>query len=277
MSPQLLHSGKVRDVYADGEDIILVATDRVSVYDVILPTPVPDKGAILTQLSLWWFEQLKDLVPNHIISATDVPSEWAGRAVRCRKLSMIQVECIARGYLAGLGLEEYRRDRTISGVGLPEGLLEGSKLPTPVFTPTTKASEGHDEFITFDEVVAEQGADLSERLRQLTLAIYGRGAEIAARSGVIIADTKLEFGLDASGELVLGDEVLTPDSSRFWPADSWTPGGPQNSWDKQFVRNWSLSSGWDKTYPGPEIPEEIVEKTRELYIDVYQRITGNRW
>ncbi|GAB3245089.1 phosphoribosylaminoimidazolesuccinocarboxamide synthase [Kineosporia babensis] len=277
MSPQLLHSGKVRDVYADGDDIILVASDRVSVYDVVLPTPVPDKGKILTQLSLWWFDQLKDLVPHHIVSATDVPEEWAGRAVRCKKLTMIPVECIARGYLAGLGLEEYRRDQAISGVQLPAGLVEGSKLPEPVFTPTTKASEGHDEFMTYDEVVAQQGADLSDRLRELTLAVYTRGAEIAARSGVIIADTKLEFGLDAAGELVLGDEVLTSDSSRFWPADTWTPGGPQKSWDKQFVRDWSLTSGWDKTYPGPEIPEEIVEKTRALYVDVYERITGNRW
>ncbi len=277
MSPQLLHSGKVRDVYADGDDIILVASDRVSVYDVVLPTPIPDKGAILTQLSLWWFEQLKDLVPHHIISATDVPAEWAGRAVRCKKLTMVPVECIARGYLAGLGLEEYRRDQAISGVPLPAGLVEGSKLPEPVFTPTTKATEGHDEFITFEEVVAQQGADLSDRLRELTLAVYKRGAEIAARSGVIIADTKLEFGLDAAGELVLGDEVLTSDSSRFWPADTWAPGGPQQSWDKQFVRNWSLTSGWDKTYPGPEIPAEVVEKTRALYVDVYERITGSRW
>ncbi|MDP9825596.1 phosphoribosylaminoimidazolesuccinocarboxamide synthase [Kineosporia succinea] len=277
MSPQLLHSGKVRDVYADGDDLILVASDRVSVYDVILPTPVPDKGKILTQLSLFWFDQLKDLVPHHIVSATDVPAEWEGRAVRVKKLSMVPVECIARGYLAGLGLEEYRRDRAVSGVSLPDGLLEGSKLPSPIFTPTTKATEGHDEFITFDEVVAEHGADLSDRLRELTLAVYARGAEIAARSGVIIADTKLEFGIDASGELVLGDEVLTPDSSRFWPADTWTPGGPQKSWDKQFVRDWSLKSGWDKTYPGPEIPPEIVDSTRALYVDVYERITGNRW
>jgi phosphoribosylaminoimidazole-succinocarboxamide synthase len=277
MSPQLLHSGKVREVYADGDDIILVASDRVSVYDVILPTPIPDKGAILTQLSLWWFEQLKDLVPNHIISGTDVPPEWAGRAVRCQKLTMVPVECIARGYLAGLGLQEYRRDGAISGLALPEGLVEASKLPAPVFTPTTKATEGHDEFMTYDEVVAQQGADLSDRLRELTLAVYTRGAQIAARSGVVIADTKLEFGIDAAGELVLGDEVLTPDSSRFWPADTWAPGGPQQSWDKQFVRDWSLASGWDKTYPGPEIPAEVVEKTRALYVDVYERITGNRW
>lgn len=277
MSPQLLHSGKVREVYADGDDIILLASDRVSVYDVILPTPIPDKGAILTQLSLWWFEQLKDIVPNHIVSADDVPPEWAGRAVRCRRLTMVPVECIARGYLAGLGLQEYRRDQAISGVQLPEGLLEGSKLPAPVFTPTTKATEGHDEFLTFDEVVAQHGADLSDRLRELTLQIYGRGAQIAARSGVIIADTKLEFGIDAAGELVLGDEVLTPDSSRFWPADRWQPGGPQQSWDKQFVRDWSQTCGWDKTYPGPEIPDEIVEKTRSLYIDVYERITGSSW
>src|SRR5690606_29883461 len=234
---KLIHSGKVRDVYADGDDLILVASDRVSVYDVILPTPIPDKGKVLTRLSLWWFEQLSDIVPNHIISATDVPAEFAGRAVRCRRLDMIPVECIARGYLAGTGLKEYERDGSVSGVPLPPGLVEGAQLPEPIFTPTTKAQLGaHDESITFDEVVHQEGAAVAAELRRLTLEIYRRGAEIARERGVIIADTKLEFGRDADGRLVLGDEVLTPDSSRFWPLDSWKPGGPQFAFDKQYVR-----------------------------------------
>ncbi len=279
MGPQLLHSGKVRDVYLDGEDILLVATDRVSVYDVVLPTPVPDKGKILTQLSLWWFNQLKDIVPNHVISATDVPAEWAGRAVRCRRLEMIQVECIARSYLAGLGLQEYRRDRAISGVPLPEGLEEGSRLPEPIFTPTTKTApeDGHDEFLTHDQVREQIGSELTDQLRDLTLEVYTRGAEIAAKAGVIIADTKLEFGWAADGTLVLGDEILTSDSSRFWPSDNWNPGRPQHAMDKQFVRDWSASTGWNKTAPGPQIPDDIVEATRARYIDVYQRITGQQW
>jgi len=279
MSPQLLHSGKVRDVYLDGEDILLVASDRVSVYDVVLPTPIPDKGKILTQLSLWWFDQLKDVAPNHIIRGGDVPVEWAGRAVRCQRLKMIQVECIARGYLAGLGLQEYRRDGAISGVRLPEGLLEGSRLTEPIFTPTTKTApeDGHDEFLTYDQVVADLGPDLTARLRDLTLEVYSRGAEIAARAGVIIADTKLEFGWAEDGTLVLGDEILTSDSSRFWPADDWEPGRAQHAMDKQFVRDWSASTGWDKKAPGPEVPPEIVEATQARYMDVYQRITGQTW
>jgi phosphoribosylaminoimidazole-succinocarboxamide synthase len=277
MSPQLLHSGKVRDVYQDGDDILLVASDRVSVYDVVLPTPIPGKGKILTQLSLWWFDQLADLVPNHVISGDDVPAEWAGRAIRCRKLEMIQVECIARGYLAGLGLKEYERDGAISGTQLPAGLVEASRLPAPIFTPTTKASEGHDEFLEYSDVAADLGSDLAARLRDLTLTVYARGAEIAARSGVIIADTKLEFGWASDGTLVLGDEVLTSDSSRFWPADEWKPGGGQHSMDKQFVRDWSSSVAWDRTAPGPEIPPEIVEATTARYVDVYERITGQTW
>ncbi|MEU3307054.1 phosphoribosylaminoimidazolesuccinocarboxamide synthase [Nocardiopsis sp. NPDC006832] len=275
---ELLHSGKVRDVYADGDDLILVASDRVSVYDVVLPTPVPDKGKILTQLSLWWFEQLADLVPNHVVSATDVPEEWAGRAVRCQKLTMLPVEWIARGYLAGLGLKEYEKQGTVSGIELPEGLVEASKLPEPIFTPTTKATEGHDEFITFADVVEEIGQETADRLRTVTLDVYERGAEIAAERGIIIADTKLEFGRAADGTLVLADEVLTSDSSRFWPADDWAPGGPQHAFDKQFVRDWSSTvTDWDRTPPGPEIPDEIVEATRARYIEVYERITGERW
>jgi phosphoribosylaminoimidazole-succinocarboxamide synthase len=277
---ELLHSGKVRDVYADRDDLILVASDRVSVYDVVLPTPIPDKGALLTQLSLWWFEQLADIVPNHIVSATDVPAEWVGRAVRCRRLEMAQVECIARGYLAGLGLREYSTTGAISGVPLPAGLIEGSKLPAPIFTPTTKAPIGeHDEFIDFDDVVNQVGKDTAETLRDLTLEVYRRGAELAAERGIIIADTKLEFGQTPDGRLLLADEVLTSDSSRFWPADSWQPGRAQDSFDKQFVRDWAADPklGWNKRSPGPAIPPEIVDATRARYIEVYERLTGRRW
>ncbi|HVQ93558.1 MAG TPA: phosphoribosylaminoimidazolesuccinocarboxamide synthase [Mycobacteriales bacterium] len=275
---ELLHSGKVRDVYADGPDLLLVASDRVSVYDVVLPTPIPDKGRILTQLSLWWFDQLADVVPNHVISATDVPAGWAGRAIRCRRLDMIQVECIARGYLTGLGLAEYRAGQAISGLPLPPGLLEGSKLPATVFTPTTKASIGaHDEFITYADVVDQVGADTSARLRELTIELYDRGAEIAAKNGIIIADTKFEFGRAPDGTLVLADEILTSDSSRFWPADEWQPGRPQFSFDKQFVRDWAAGTGWNKRAPAPEVPAEIVAATRARYAEVYERITGQPW
>ncbi|HZG90805.1 MAG TPA: phosphoribosylaminoimidazolesuccinocarboxamide synthase [Pseudonocardia sp.] len=279
---KLLHSGKVRDVYlddtADGDDLLLVASDRISIYDVVLPTPIPDKGALLTQLSLWWFSRLSDLVPHHVVSATDVPAEFAGRAVRCRRLEMLPVECIARGYLAGLGLQEYRRTGAVSGVALPAGLVEGSELPEPIFTPTTKAPVGeHDEFLTFDQVVDAVGADVAARLRELTLAVYTRGAEVAARGGILVADTKLEFGLDAQGRIVLADEVLTSDSSRFWPADRWQPGGPQHAFDKQFVREWSAGLDWDRTAPGPEIPAEVVAATRARYVEAYQRITGREW
>jgi phosphoribosylaminoimidazole-succinocarboxamide synthase len=277
---ELLHSGKVRDVYLDGDDLLLVASDRVSVYDVVLPTPIPDKGKVLTQLSLWWFDRLADLVPNHVISATDVPAEWAGRAVRCRRLDMIQVECIARGYLAGLGLREYQETGAVSGVPLPAGLIEGSQLPEPIFTPTTKTppEEGHDEFMTFEDVAAKLSGDLAAELRRITLEVYRRGAAVAAERGVIIADTKLEFGLAPDGTLVLGDEVLTSDSSRFWAADEWQPGGTQRYLDKQFVRDWSSTlTWWDRTAPGPEVPPDIVEATRARYIELYERITGERW
>ncbi|NKQ55262.1 phosphoribosylaminoimidazolesuccinocarboxamide synthase [Amycolatopsis sp. K13G38] len=274
---QHIHSGKVRDLYLDGDDILLVASDRISVYDVVLPTPIPDKGALLTQLSSWWFEHFRDVVPNHVISTTDVPEECAGRAVRCRQLKMVQVECIARGYLAGLGLKEYQKYGTVSGVALPPGLVEGSRLPEPIFTPTTKATEGHDEFITFDDVVRQEGREIAERLRELTLDIYRRGAEHAAGQGIIVADTKLEFGLDADGVLTLGDEVLTSDSSRFWPADQWEPGRPQYAFDKQFVREWANSTDWDRTEPGPEIPADIVAATRQRYTEAYERITGKTW
>jgi phosphoribosylaminoimidazole-succinocarboxamide synthase len=275
---KLLHRGKVRELYDLDGDLLLVASDRLSIYDVVLPTPVPEKGAVLTQLSAWWFEQLTDLVPNHLISATDVPAEFAGRALRCRRLEMLPVECIARGYLAGLGLKEYERHGAVSGVALPPGLVEGSKLPEPIFTPTTKAPVGeHDEFLTFDEVVDLVGAARAERLRELTLAVYARGAETAAASGVLVADTKLEFGLDAAGGIVLADEVLTPDSSRFWPADDWEPGRPQYSFDKQYVRDWSSTLDWDRTPPGPELPADVVDATSARYVEVYERLTGRDW
>jgi phosphoribosylaminoimidazole-succinocarboxamide synthase len=273
-----LHSGKVRDLYDADGDLLLVASDRLSIYDVVLPTPVPDKGAVLTRLSAWWFDRLADLVPSHLISATDVPEEFTGRSLRCRRLEMLPVECIARGYLAGLGLQEYRRRGTVSGVALPPGLVEGSKLPEPIFTPTTKAPVGeHDEFLTFAEVAATIGAQRAARLRELTLAVYTRGAQTAAANGILVADTKLEFGLDPAGEIVLADEVLTPDSSRFWPADDWQPGRAQFSFDKQYVRDWSATVDWDRTPPGPELPAEVVEVTRGRYREVYQRLTGRTW
>ena len=277
---ELLHTGKVRDVYADGRDILLVASDRVSIYDVVLPTPIPDKGKILTQLSLWWFEQLSDVVPHHVISSTDVPAEWAGRAVRCERLDMVMVECIARGYLAGSGLKEYERDGAVSGVALPPGLIEGSDLPEPIFTPTTKVppGQGHDEFMTFAEVEAKVGADVAAELRRITLEVYRRGSRVAAGQGIVIADTKIELGFAGDGSLKLGDELLTPDSSRFWAADEWKPGAAQRYLDKQFLRDWSASlTDWDRTAPGPEIPDEVVEATRNRYIEVYERLTGSRW
>jgi phosphoribosylaminoimidazole-succinocarboxamide synthase len=275
---KLLHSGKVRDLYADGGDVIMVASDRMSVYDVVLPTPVPDKGAILTQLSLWWFERLRDLVPNHVISASRVPDEWRGRAIRCRRLDMIKVECIARGYLAGLGLQSYRESGAISGVVLPAGLAEGAALPEPVFTPTTKADLGeHDEFMDLGQVASQIGPAAAGQLRDLTLAVYARGHAAALDRGIIIADTKLEFGRTADGTITLADEVLTPDSSRFWPADQWRPGGPQPSLDKQYVRDWSLSLGWDKQPPAPAMPPDVVEATRARYVQAYEQITGETW
>jgi phosphoribosylaminoimidazole-succinocarboxamide synthase len=271
---ELIHSGKVRDVYADGDDLLLVASDRVSIYDVILPTPVPGKGRMLTQLSLWWFDRLGDMVPNHVISATDVPAQWAGRAIRCQRLEMVPVECIARGYLAGLGLTAYNETGAVSGVPLPPGLVEASRLPEPVFTPTTKAAAGHDEPMTYAEVAALVGAETAAELRRVTLEVYQRGARLAAERGVIVADTKLEFGWAKDGRLVLADEVLTPDSSRFWPADSYSPGRPQRSFDKQYLRDWSTSTGWDRTPPGPDIPPDVAAVLTARYAELYERITG---
>jgi phosphoribosylaminoimidazole-succinocarboxamide synthase len=276
---RLLHSGKVRDVYEDRGDLVLVASDRISIYDVVLPTAIPDKGAVLTRLSLWWFDRLGDLVPNHVISGTDVPPEFTGRAMRCRRLEMLPVECVARGYLTGSGLKDYEKTGTVSGVALPPGLVDGSELPEPIFTPSTKAPLGqHDEAITFADVEDLLGAETAARLRELTLAVYARGAGTAAANGILVADTKLEFGRDpATGEIVLGDEVLTPDSSRFWPADRWEPGRSQASFDKQFVRDWSATLHWDRTAPGPEVPAAIVEATRARYVEAYERISGLRW
>ncbi|MGH8795128.1 MAG: phosphoribosylaminoimidazolesuccinocarboxamide synthase [Stackebrandtia sp.] len=274
---KLLHSGKVRDVYADGDDVILVATDAVSVYDVVLPNPIPDKGTLLTALSLWWFDQLEDVVPNHVISAVDVPDKFAGRAIRCRRLQMVPVECVARGYLTGSGLRSYQLSGEVCGVRLPGGLVEGSKLPEPIFTPTTKAAVGHDEAMTFSDVESQVGPDTAARLRDVTLAVYKRGAAIAAERGILIADTKIELGWDDGGELVLGDEVLTSDSSRFWPAEDWSPGRAQHAFDKQIVRDWAASTGWNKKPPAPTVPDDVVKATRARYVEAYERITGRKW
>jgi phosphoribosylaminoimidazole-succinocarboxamide synthase len=246
------------------------------VYDVVLPTPIPDKGAILTRLSLWWFDQLADVVPNHVIS-TDVPAELAGRAVRVHRLEMVPVECIARGYLAGLGLAQYQATSAVCGVPLPAGLREGDRLGEAIFTPTTKAARGHDEPMTYEQVVAQVGAEVAAELRRVTLEVYRRGAALAAERGVIVADTKLELGWRPHGTLMLGDELLTSDSSRFWPAVDWCPGRTQHALDKQFVRDWAAATGWDKRPPAPDLPADVVAATRERYIDVYQRLTGQRW
>ncbi|GLX05566.1 phosphoribosylaminoimidazolesuccinocarboxamide synthase [Microbispora sp. NBRC 16548] len=277
-----LHSGKVRDLYETPDGLLLmVASDRISAFDYVLEPGIPDKGEILTRLSLWWFEQLKDVVPNHVVSA-DVPAEFAGRGVLCRRLRMVPVECVARGYLTGSGLVDYRREGVVSGVRLPEGLTDGSRLPEPIFTPSSKAPMGeHDEPMTYEEVAAEVGEDVAERLRRITLDVYSRGAEIALERGIILADTKIELGWDADGVLTLGDEVLTPDSSRFWPLDQWEPGRSQPSFDKQFVRDWLLSpeSGWDRSSgeAPPPLPDEIVERTRSRYVEAYERLTGERF
>jgi phosphoribosylaminoimidazole-succinocarboxamide synthase len=270
-------AGKVRDLYSLDGDVLLVASDRISIYDVVLPTAIPDKGALLTQLSVWWFHQLKDVTPNHLISGTDVPSEFAGRAMRCLPLRMIPVECIARGYLAGLGLREYEKTGTVSGVTLPAGLVAGSRLPEPIFTPTTKAATGHDEFITFHDVVREIGEGTAQLLRSRTLELYTTAAGHAVNNGIIIADTKFEFGWDAAGQLTLGDEAITSDSSRFWLAESWRPGEQPHALDKQFVRDWAVGTGWDREPPGPVIASPIVAETRRRYIEAYERITGVTW
>jgi phosphoribosylaminoimidazole-succinocarboxamide synthase len=277
----LVARGKVREVYDAGDGrLLLVASDRISAYDHVLPTPIPDKGRVLTALSVWWFDQLAPVLSaagasHHLLSATDVPAGVAGRAVLVRRLEMLPVECVARGYLSGSGTTEYERTGAIVDVALPPGLTEGSRLPEPVFTPSTKAAVGeHDEAIDFASVVRLVGADRAAELRELTLALYRRGAEIAAAAGIVLADTKFEFGLGGDGGLVLGDEVLTPDSSRFWPAASWSPGGAQPSFDKQYVRDWLTASGWDRVSPPPELPDDVVAATRERYVAAYEQLTG---
>jgi phosphoribosylaminoimidazole-succinocarboxamide synthase len=272
-----LAAGKVRDMYAAPDGLLLVASDRISAYDHVLPTPIPDKGRVLTALSVWWFERLSDLVPHHLVSVDDpaIPAELRGRAMLVRRLEMLPVECVARGYLTGSGLASYRDGGAVCGVPLPPGLTDGSRLPEPVFTPTTKAPVGaHDEAMSYPEVEAAVGPERAARLRELTLAVYRRAAGIAAERSILLADTKLEFGLDAEGVLTLGDEVLTPDSSRWWPADRWQPGRPQPSYDKQFVRDW-LSAHWDRQGEPPPLPAEIVAQTRARYVQAYERITGS--
>lgn len=272
----LIHAGKVREMYAlpDG-DVLMVATDNISAFDHVLPTPIPGKGAVLTQLSLWWFERLRDLVPDHVISV-DVPDAVRGRAVVVEKLDMVPVECVARGYLTGSGWAEYQRSRTVCGVPLPDGLRDGDKLPAPIFTPAIKAELGeHDENVDLATIARLHGDDLAARLRDLTLEVYARAERIAARRGIILADTKFEFGRRDDGTLVLADEVLTPDSSRFWDADLWRPGESLPSFDKQYVRDWlAEQSGWDRETTPPELPAEVVEATRARYVEAYERLTG---
>jgi phosphoribosylaminoimidazole-succinocarboxamide synthase len=277
-----LHSGKVRDLYRlpDG-NLLMVASDRISAYDYVLDSTIPDKGIVLTQMSLWWFDRLADLVPNHVVS-TDVPDSVKGRAVVCESLDMYAVECVVRGYLTGSGLADYRASGEVCGIALPDGLLDGSRLPEPIFTPASKAAVGdHDENISYAAVAGTIGEEAAARLRDLTLQVYARAEEVARERGIILADTKLEFGRRPDGTVVLGDEVLTPDSSRFWPADQWQPGRPQASYDKQIVRDWltSPASGWDKTSgeQPPPLPAEVVERTRSRYIEAYELLTGQRF
>ncbi|WP_284295009.1 phosphoribosylaminoimidazolesuccinocarboxamide synthase [Luteimicrobium album] len=294
-----VYSGKVRDLYEPdlpaiggvhplGDVVLVVASDRISAYDHVLASEIPDKGVVLTQLSLWWFDRLADVVPNHVVSTEVsaepgdglVPDVVAGRAMICRRLDMFPVECIARGYLTGSGLADYRRTGEVSGIALPDGLVDGSRLPEPIFTPSTKAEVGeHDETVTLDQVSATIGADDAAHLRDLTLAVYGRAEELARERGVVLADTKLEFGRAADGTVVVGDEVLTPDSSRFWDAATWEPGHAQPSFDKQYVRDWltSPASGWDRASGAepPALPDDVVQATRDRYLEAYERLTGS--
>jgi phosphoribosylaminoimidazole-succinocarboxamide synthase len=273
----LIASGKVREIY-EGRDqtLLIVASDRISTYDVVHPTPIPDKGAVLTGLSTFWFERTGSIVPNHMLSVSDgVPEEVRARGMLVRKLQMLPVECVVRGYITGSGWKDYQRTGTVSGIELPTGLRESDQLPEPIYTPSTKADVGHDEAIDFEGTVALVGdRGLAERLRDLSIAVYSAAAEHARERGIILADTKFEFGVDADGELTLGDEVCTPDSSRFWPADEYEPGRGQPSFDKQFVRDWASSTGWDRTPPAPAIPSDIVAKTRAKYVEAYELITG---
>jgi phosphoribosylaminoimidazole-succinocarboxamide synthase len=278
---ELQAKGKVRELYDLGDRILMVASDRISAYDVVLPTLVPDKGKVLTGLSVFWFERTRPIVPNHFLS-TDVPGEARGRAIVARKLEMLPVECVVRGYLSGSGWREYQRDGAVCGIELPAGLRESDRLPEPIFTPATKAEVGaHDENVDFDraaEIVGDRG--LAEELRRISLALYEFAAAHCEQNGIILADTKFELGRDASGQIVLGDETFTPDSSRFWPKDEYRPGGAQPSFDKQYVRDWLDDSGWDHSPPGPELPPEVVKATRNRYVEAYERIAGEpfeRW
>lgn len=282
-----LHTGKVRDLYRNAVgELVMVASDRISAYDWVLPTEIPDKGRILTRLSQWWFDQLADLVPNHLKSTQvppGAPAEWDGRVMVCRPLTMLPVECVARGYLTGSGLAEYDEHRTVCGLALPPGLVDGSELPAPIFTPATKADIGdHDENVSYEEVARRVGADTAAQLRQTTLAVFGRARDIARDRGIILADTKFEFGRAAAdGPLVLADEVLTPDSSRFWLKDEWQPGRAQKPYDKQYIRDWLASpeSGWDRTgdTPPPPLPSHVVDQTRSRYMEAYRLLTGIPW
>ncbi len=279
-----VRSGKVRDLFDLGDRLLLVASDRLSAFDVVLPTPIPDKGRVLTGLSRFWFGLTRDLVDNHLL-ATDpsaLPEGWGDEAARaelrgrmmvCRRAKVLPVEVIVRGYVAGSGWKDYQRTGTICGIPLPKGLRESDRLAQPIFTPSTKAEVGHDENISFDEMVGLVGGEVAERVRDVALRLYRRGSEIAERAGILLADTKFEMGL-ADGELILVDEVLTPDSSRFWDATTWAPGGPQPSYDKQFVRDWLERQPWDKTAPGPALPADVVAGTRARYVEAYERITG---
>jgi phosphoribosylaminoimidazole-succinocarboxamide synthase len=276
----LLSRGKVRDLYEVGEDLLLVATDRLSAFDVVLPTPIPDKGRVLTQLSLFWFEKLREVIPNHVLSATDFPEpakaysqQLAGRSMLCRKTAPLPVECVVRGYLSGSGWKDYRASGKVCGISLPPGLRESDRLSDPIFTPSTKATSGHDENISFDQVVARVGGQRAEELRAVSLDIYRRAAAYAEPRGILLADTKFEFGL-LENELLWIDEALTPDSSRFWPAESYRPGGSQPSFDKQYVRDYLESINWNKQPPGPELPGNVVEATRDKYREAYRLLTG---
>ncbi|MGW0565926.1 phosphoribosylaminoimidazolesuccinocarboxamide synthase [Streptomyces tauricus] len=280
-----LHTGKVRDLYRnEAGDLVMVASDRLSAYDWVLPTEIPDKGRVLTQLSLWWFDKIADLMPNHVLGTeppAGAPADWQGRTLVCKSLQMVPVECVARGYLTGSGLAEYNETRTVCGLALPHGLTDGSELPAPIFTPATKAAVGeHDENVSYEEVARQVGAETAAQLRQATLAVYGRGRDIARDRGILLADTKFEFGFDGE-TLVVADEVLTPDSSRFWPADQWEPGRAQPSFDKQYVRDWltSAESGWDRgsEQPPPALPQQVVDATRAKYVEAYERLTGTPW
>jgi phosphoribosylaminoimidazole-succinocarboxamide synthase len=268
--------GKVRELYEAGDDLLIVASDRISTYDVVHPTEIPDKGKVLTALSVVWFDLTRGIVPNHLLSLTDgVPDEFRGRGMRVKRLEMLPVECVVRGYLSGSGWKDYQATGSVSGIELPAGLRESDRLPEPIYTPSTKALEGHDEAIDFEQTVELIGSrELAERVRDATLAVYRTVAEHALARGVILADTKFEFGLDEAGELTLGDEVCTPDSSRFWPADQYEPGRSQPSFDKQYVRDWAAGTGWDKSPPAPAIPDDVVAATRERYVKAYEVLSG---